>query len=118
MENSVDMNFILHLYEIVKSDLYTLLIKGSKDELDYIGDVTFLGPIVNLEYRRANRSGLDFIGLLQVCQNTIDELLKNDMRMWGTTNRINKFYGFSPNSNYTNKFGLSLSLKKEVSESE
>lgn len=110
MTNSVDMNFILHLYKIAKSDLYTLLIKGSKDKLDYIGDVTFLGPTVTLEYRRANRSGLDFIGLLQVCQNTIDELLKNDMRMWATTNRINKFYGFSPDSNNLGKFELALTL--------
>ena len=116
MANSIDMNFIRHLYEIAKSDLYTLLIKGSKDELDYIGDVTFFGPMVDLEYRRVNRSSLDSIGLLLVCQNTIDKLLKNDMQMWGATNRISKFYGFSPNS-ITNKFELSLSLKKEVPES-
>ena len=112
-EKSAEMNLVMHLYEIAKSDLYTLLIKGSKDELDYIGDVTFFGPIVEFDYRRVNRTNLDYTGLLLLCQNTIDKLLKNDVRLWGKTDAIEKFYSFSPNSLCLNKFELSLTLKDE-----
>ena len=116
-EKSAEINLIMHLYEIAKSDLYTLLIKGSKDKLEYIGDVTFLGPIVEFNYRRVNRTGLDYTGLLLLCQNTVDKLLKNDARLWGKTDAIEKFYSFSPNSNNLCEFNLSLTLKEKASES-
>ena len=115
-KKSVETNLFLHLYEIAKRDLYTLLIKNSENKLDYVGKITRFGSIVEFDYRRVNRTRLDYTGLLQMCQQ-IAPLLKNDMEMWGTTNRISKFYGFSPNSNNLCEFNLSLTLKEEASES-
>ena len=112
MENSVDMNLIMHLYEIAKKDLYTLLVKGSTNKLDFVGEAMFLGPIVDLEYRRVNRTQMDYTELLLACQN-ITPLLKNDIMLWGKTDAVEKFYTFSPNSNNLGKFNLSLTLKDE-----
>ena len=112
MENAVDMNLIMHLYEIAKKDLYTLLVKGSTNKLDFVGEAMFLGPIVDLEYRRVNRTQMDYTELLLACQN-ITPLLKNDIMLWGKTDAVEKFYTFSPNSNNVGKFNLSLTLKDE-----
>ena len=113
MENSVDMNLIMHLYEIAKKDLYTLLIQGSANKLDYVGELTHFGSIVDLEYRRVNRTQMDYTELLLACQNIITPLLKNDIMLWGKTDAVEKFYTFSPNSNNLGKFNLSLTLKAE-----
>ena len=113
MANSVDMNLIMHLYEIAKKDLYTLLVKGSTNKLDFVGEAMFLGPIVDLEYRRVNRTQMDYTELLLACQNIITPLLKNDIMLWGKTDAVEKFYTFSPNSNNLGKFNLSLTLKAE-----
>ena len=112
-ENSVEMNLIMNLYEIAKRDLYTLLVKGSTNKLDFVGETMFLGPIVQFDYRRDNRTGLDYIGLLQMCQQTITPLLKNDIRLWGKTDAVETFYSFSPNSKNLGKFELALTLKSE-----
>ena len=112
-ENSVEMNLIMHLYEVAKRDLYTLLVKGSTNKLDFVGETMFLGTIVQFDYRRVNRTGLDYIGLLQMCQQTITPMLKNDIRLWGKTEAVEEFYSFSPNSECLNKFKLCLTLKDE-----
>ena len=116
MANSNDMNFILHLYKIAKRDLYTLLVKGSTNKLDFVGEAMFLGPIVDLEYRRVNRTQMDYTEFLLACQNIITPLLKNDIMLWGKTDAVEKFYTFSPNSNNLGKFNLSLTLKAAESE--
>ena len=113
MANTNDMNFILHLYKIAKRDLYTLLVKGSTNKLDFVGEAMFLGPIVDLEYRRVNRTQMDYTELLLACQNIITPLLKNDIMLWCKTDAVEKFYTFSPNSNNLGKFNLSLTLKAE-----
>ena len=113
MANSNDMNFILHLYKIAKRDLYTLLVKGSTHKPDFVGEAMFLGPIVDLEYRRVNRTQMDYTELLIVCRNIITPLLKNDIRLWGKTDAVEEFYSFSPNSECLNKFKLCLTLKAE-----
>ena len=113
MANSNDMNFILHLYKIAKRDLYTLLIQGSANKLDYVGEIIRFGSIVDLEYRRVNRTQMDYTELLLACQNIITPLLKNDIMLWGKTDAVEKFYTFSPNSNNLGKFNLSLTLKAE-----
>ena len=112
MANSVEMNLVMHLYEVAKRDLYTLLVKGSTNKLDFVGEAMFLGPIVDLEYRRVNRTQMDYTELLLACQN-ITPLLKNDIMLWGKTDAVEKFYTFSPNSNNLGKFNLSLTLKDE-----
>ena len=113
MENSVDTNLIMHLYEIAKRDLYTLLIQGSTNKLAYVGEITRFGSIVDLEYRRVNRTQMDYTELLIVCRNIITPLLKNDIRLWGKTDAVEEFYSFSPNSECLNKFKLCLTLKDE-----
>ena len=112
-ENSVEMNLIMHLYEVAKRDLYTLLVKGSTNKLDFVGETMFLNTIVQFDYRRVNRTGLDYVSLLQMCQRTITPMLKNDIRLWGKTDIIDRFYSFSPNSNNLSEFELALTLKAE-----
>ena len=112
-EKSAEMNLVMHLYEVAKRDLYTLLVKGSTNKLDFVGETMILGTIVQIDYRRVNRTGLDYIGLLQMCQQTITPMLKNDIRLWGKTDIIDTFYSFSPNSNVMGKFELALTLKAE-----
>ena len=82
-----------------------------------MGEITRFGSIVDLEYRRVNRTQMDYTELLLACQNIITPLLKNDIMLWGKTDAVEKFYTFSPNSNNLGKFNLSLTLKEEASES-
>ena len=113
MANSNDMNFILHLYKIAKRDLYTLLVKGSKNKLDFIGEIKFIGSVISIEYRGiVNPAGLNYASALHLCVTTVDKMLKNDIRLWKKTEIMDEFFGFSPNINRPNDYELSLALTK------
>ena len=118
MENFVELDFITRLYEMVKTDLYTLLVEESEDKLDYRGKPSFIGKRENggfasFKYSVINPTNLSYIDLLKVCHSTIDVMLKRDIKMWDKADTVEDFYGYSPSVDTTTHFELSLKFKKE-----
>ena len=123
MENlaEMDLDFAVRLYEMVKSDLHTLLVDKSKNKLDYLGEFNMIGgkviKIATIKYTLCNPTKLNYRELLKLCCFTINEMLKRDMKLWNVVNKVDEFYGFSPKVDSVVNFELSLNLKSD-SESE
>ena len=113
MENNAELDFAIRMYEMVKGDLYTLLVEGSKNKLDFIGEIKSLGSVINIDYRGiVNPAGLNYDGALHLCITTVDKMLKNDIRLWGKTEIIDEFFGLTPKKYCPNDYELSLVLTK------
>lgn len=99
METSINTSSIIEairLYEIIKKDLNTLLIKGSKHLLDYDGEIEgdeIKDDRVQLEYRpnlKLDDNSFRKLGYF------LEDLIKHDIVLWGKTERIRKLYLFAP----------------------
>ena len=113
MENNAELDFAIRMYEMAKSDLYTLLVEGSKNKLDFIGEIELIGSVISIDYRGiVNPAGLNYASALHLCVTTVDKMLKNDIRLWKKTEIMDEFFGFSPNINRPNDYELSLALTK------
>ena len=83
----IDNEFInaVNFYQVIKKDLHTMLIKGSKNPLDYEGTLTEGGVEyqINEEHRdREMHRALIDAGIL------LESMLKNDVRLWDKTQGI------------------------------
>ena len=123
MENlaEMDLDFAVRLYEMVKSDLHTLLVDKSKNKLDYLGEFNMIGgkviKLATIKYTLCNPTEMNYRELLKLCCFTINKMLKRDMKLWNVVNKVDEFYGFSPKVDSVVNFELSLNLKSD-SESE
>lgn len=99
METSINTSSIIeaiHLYEIIKKDLNTLLVKGSKCLLDYDGEIEgdeIKDDCVRLEYRpnlKLDDNSFRKLGYF------LEDLIKHDIVLWSKTERIRKLYLFAP----------------------
>ena len=121
METTNVIDFIGRLYETVKSDLYTLLVDGSTNKVDYNDKVTFFGKgenagLVSFEYLLVNPTNISYTELVQVCCLTLNHMLKQDIRLWGKSEAVEEFYGLFPNCDSNTGFELSLKFKAESNE--
>ena len=112
MENFVEIDFITRLYESAKADLYTLLVDGSTNKLEYTGNFDRVGGFVTIEYTTIPTPGLDYISLLQVCRYAIIGMLKRDIKLWSKTELVEDFW-FFPKVNSTTLVSMSVALKAE-----
>ena len=74
-------------YQIAKRDLHTLLVKESKSPLDYEGVITPYPYITSLVYtiKEEHKETYDtLVGISRLIEN----LLKEDLRLWGKTQGI------------------------------
>ena len=76
----------INFYQVLKKDLHTMIVKGSKTPLDYEGNLTEEGHIeyqINEEdqSKEMHRALID-IGML------LESMLKNDVRLWDKTQGI------------------------------
>ena len=99
METSINTSSIIEairLYEIIKKDLNTLLVKGSKCLLDYDGEIEgdeIKDDCVRLEYRpnlKLDDNSFRKLGYF------LEDLIKHDIVLWSKTERIRKLYLFAP----------------------
>ena len=99
METSINTSSIIEgirLYEIIKKDLNTLLVKGSKRLLDYDGEIEgdeIKDDCVRLEYRpnlKLDDNSFRKLGYF------LEDLIKHDIVLWSKTERIRKLYLFAP----------------------
>ena len=123
METINVIDFIGRLYETTKSDLYTLLVDGSTNKVDYNDKITFIGKrenagLVSFEYLLVNPTNISYTELVQVCCLTLNHMLKQDIRLWGKAEVLEEFYGLSPKCDTNTAFELSLKFKAESESNE
>ena len=75
-------------YQIAKRDLHTLLVKESKSPLDYEGVITPYPYITSLVYTIKEEQSKETYDALVGISRLIENLLKEDLRLWGKTQGI------------------------------
>lgn len=81
----------IRLYETIKKDLYTLLVKGSKEVFDYEGNVEMEAERVEFEYEPSIAFNMDYDSSITIVR-TIKYMLKHDIMLWDKTQGISKLF--------------------------
>ena len=79
------------LYETMKKDLYTLLIKESREAFDYEGNVEIEAERVEFEYDPSIAFNMDYDSSITIVK-TIKYMLKHDIMLWDKTQGISKLF--------------------------
>ena len=81
----------IRLYETMKKDLYTLLVKESKEVFDYEGNVEMEADRVEFEYEPTIAFNMDYDSSITIVR-TIKYMLKHDIMLWDKTQGISKLF--------------------------
>ena len=81
----------IRLYETIKKDLHTLLVKESKEVFDYEGDVEMEAGLVKFEYEPSITLNMDYDSSITIVR-TIKYMLKHDIMLWDKTQGISKLF--------------------------
>ena len=81
----------IRLYETIKKDLHTLLVKESKEVFDYEGDVEMEAGLVKFEYEPSIGFNVDYDSSITIVR-TIKYMLKHDIMLWDKTQGISKLF--------------------------
>ena len=81
----------IRLYETMKKDLYTLLIKESREAFDYEGNVEIEAERVEFEYDPSIAFNMDYDSSITIVR-TIKYMLKHDIMLWDKTQGISKLF--------------------------
>ena len=81
----------IRLYETIKKDLYTLLVKESKEVFDYEGDVEMEADLVKFEYEPSIALNIDYDSSITIVR-MIKYMLKHDIMLWDKTQGISKLF--------------------------
>ena len=81
----------IRLYETIKKDLYTLLVKESKEVFDYEGDVEMDADWVEFEYEPSIALNMDYDSSIIIVR-MIKYILKHDIMLWDKTQGISKLF--------------------------
>ena len=81
----------IRLYETMKKDLYTLLIKESREAFDYEGNVEMETDHAEFEYEPSIGFNVDYDSSITIVR-TIKYMLKHDIMLWDKTQGISKLF--------------------------
>ena len=81
----------IRLYETIKKDLHTLLVKESKETFDYEGNVEMDAERVEFEYDPSIAFNMDYDSSITIVR-TIKYMLKHDIMLWDKTQGISKLF--------------------------
>ena len=81
----------IRLYETIKKDLHTLLVKESREVFDYEGNVEMESERVEFEYDPSIAINMDYDSSITIVR-TIKYMLKHDIMLWGKTQGISKLF--------------------------
>ena len=81
----------IRLYETIKKDLYTLLVKESKEVFDYEGDVEMEADCIEFEYEPSIAFNMDYDSSITIVR-MIKYMLRHDIMLWGKTQGISKLF--------------------------
>ena len=89
MSTNTEIKNVINAYNIMKADLHTLLVKGSKSPLDYDGIANIEPEVVSFEYpiNEANQSKKTYDMLFDI-GDALANMLKADLRLWNKTSGI------------------------------
>ena len=81
----------IRLYETIKKDLYTLLVKESREVFDYEGNVEMETDRAEVEYEPFIGFKVDYDSSIAIVR-TIKCMLKHDIMLWGKTQGVSKLF--------------------------
>ena len=81
----------IRLYETIKKDLHTLLVKESREVFDYEGNVEIEAERVEFEYDPSIALNMDYDSSITIVR-TIKCMLKHDIMLWDKTQGISKLF--------------------------
>ena len=81
----------IRLYETIKKDLHTLLVKESREVFDYEGNAEIEAERVEFEYDPSIAFNVDYDSSITIVR-TIKYMLKHDIMLWGKTQGISKLF--------------------------
>ena len=81
----------IRLYETIKKDLHTLLVKESRKVFDYEGNVEMESDRVEFEYDPSIAINMDYDSSITIVR-TIKYMLKHDIMLWDKTQGISKLF--------------------------
>ena len=81
----------IRLYETIKKDLHTLLVKESRKVFDYEGNVEMESDRVEFEYDPSIAINMDYDSSITIVK-TIKYMLKHDIMLWDKTQGISKLF--------------------------
>ena len=81
----------IRLYETIKKDLHTLLVKESREVFDYEGNVDMESERVEFEYDPSIAFNMDYDSSITIVK-TIKYMLKHDIMLWDKTQGISKLF--------------------------
>ena len=81
----------IRLYETIKKDLHTLLVKESREVFDYEGNIEMESERVEFEYEPSIAINMDYDSSITIVR-TIKYMLKHDIMLWGKTQGISKLF--------------------------
>ena len=81
----------IRLYETIKKDLHTLLVKESREVFDYEGNVEIEAERVEFEYDPSIAFNMDYDSSITIVK-TIKYMLKHDIMLWDKTQGITKLF--------------------------
>ena len=81
----------IRLYETIKKDLHTLLVKESKEVFYYEGNVEMEAERVEFEYEPFIAFNMDYDSSITIVR-TIKYMLKHDIMLWDKTQGISKLF--------------------------
>ena len=81
----------IRLYETIKKDLHTLLVKESREVFDYEGNAEIEAERVEFEYDPSIAFNVDYDSSITIVR-TIKYMLKHDIMLWDKTQGISKLF--------------------------
>ena len=81
----------IRLYETIKKDLHTLLVKESREVFDYEGNIEMESERVEFEYEPSIAINMDYDSSITIVR-TIKYMLKHDIMLWDKTQGISKLF--------------------------
>lgn len=81
----------IRLYETIKKDLHTLLVKESREVFDYEGNIEIEAERVEFEYDPSIAFNMDYDSSITIVR-TIKYMLKHDIMLWDKTQGISKLF--------------------------
>ena len=81
----------IRLYETIKKDLHTLLVKESREVFDYEGNAEIEAERVEFEYDPSIAFNMDYDSSITIVK-TIKYMLKHDIMLWDKTQGISKLF--------------------------
>ena len=78
----------INFYAVLKKDLHTLLVEGSKSPIDYIGEIEVHPYFTEFTYPIEERKSREVYDAMVSISSLIENMLKDDLRLWNKTQGI------------------------------